>query len=265
MHIRHRYGGDKLVLLLDEVDNLLTYDATQQMLLFRVFRALSQEGLCRFIFCGERHLDRALHNPESPLFNFCNVMRLGYLMPDDVSRIVRDPMLNMGLALEDGEALVRGVIELSSCHPNVVQFICQRLIMRANERHDQLIRMEDLDYVHHADEFRDFLFEVTWGNANTLDKLISVIMATSATFSREDIANKLQALACPVPGDQLDTSLRVLCLLSILNRERDQYTFAARSLPKIMLEANLQPIFEESLVMMFRQEQADNVPADEAR
>ena len=258
VHIRQRYGGDRLVLLLDEVDNLVTYDATQKMLLFRVFRALSQEGLCRFVFCGERRLDRALHDPESPLFNFCNVMRLGYLMPQDVRRIVCEPMLNMGLVLQDCDALSEGVIELSSCHPNIVQFICQKLIMCANERHDRLIRMEDLQHVQQSDEFRDFLFEVTWGNATTLDKLVSVVMAPSASFDRQDVAQTLQGLGCRVSAEQLDISLHVLCLLSIFNREREEYTFAARSLQRIMLEANLQQMFQESLIVAYRQEQSSS-------
>jgi Cdc6-like AAA superfamily ATPase len=54
VRLRRQHGGDVIVLLLDEVDNLLAFDMQQQVHLFRMFRALSQEGLCRFVFCGER-------------------------------------------------------------------------------------------------------------------------------------------------------------------------------------------------------------------
>ena len=51
VRLRRQHGGDDIVLLLDEVDSLLAFDMQQQVRLFRVFRALSQEGLCRFVFC----------------------------------------------------------------------------------------------------------------------------------------------------------------------------------------------------------------------
>jgi len=64
----------------------LVYDMQHQMRLFRMFRVLSQEGLCRFVFCGEQQLYQALHNPNSPFFNFTSSLRLGYLSERDALR-----------------------------------------------------------------------------------------------------------------------------------------------------------------------------------
>ncbi|NLG48998.1 MAG: hypothetical protein GX552_02660, partial [Chloroflexi bacterium] len=108
-----RQRDGTLILLLDEVDRLLAFDAQRHMRLFRVFRALAQEGLCRFVCCGERQFNAALHDPQSPLFNFANIIHLTYLNPRDARRIIEEPMGTMGLTFEDPEALPQSIVDLS--------------------------------------------------------------------------------------------------------------------------------------------------------
>ena len=67
----------RTVFLIDEVDDLLWYDVNQ--ILFGTFRALSQNEKCRFVFSGERVLNRQTHDSHSPLFNFCINIHLSYL------------------------------------------------------------------------------------------------------------------------------------------------------------------------------------------
>ena len=62
----------EVIFLLDEVDELLAFDArSQHGRLFKTFRAVSHEGICRLLFSGSRTFYRHLHNPQSPFFNFC--------------------------------------------------------------------------------------------------------------------------------------------------------------------------------------------------
>lgn len=243
LRYRLQHPEGLIVLLLDEVDKLLAYDLHKQTRLFRVFRALSQEGLCRFVFCGERRLNASLHDPSSPLFNFCSIMRLSYLTPRDARRIIQEPMAAMGMVFEDPEALLEGIIAMSSCHPSIVQALCQMLIVRANERAsgrgDRTIRLDDLRQIRASEEFRELFLEVTWGNATALERLISVLMLPSPRFTVAEVRAALAVYGCEVQPAEVDAALEGLCLFSILSKERDRYTYAARSFPTIMRESRL--------------------------
>ena len=249
VRLRQKGGnGNTIVFLLDEVDSLLLFDLQQQSRLFRVFRALSQEGLCRFVFCGERQLAGALHDSSSPLFNFCSTLRLSYLLARDVRRIVQEPMTEMGVSFEEYEALPDDIIELSSCHPNLVQAICQMLIVRINEREDRIIRRDDLSEVRASDEFREFFLEVTWGDATTLERLITVLMVREPSFAVFEVREALAAQGLDLPRQRIESALEGLELFSILEKEGSRYSFATRSFVPIVSESNLAEGFLAGLV-----------------
>lgn len=243
LRYRLQHPDGVIVLLLDEVDKLLAYDLCRQTRLFRVLRALSQEGLCRFVFCGERQLNASLHDPDSPLFNFCSIMRLSYLTPHDAARIIREPMAAMGIHFEDPEAILEAIIDLSSCHPSIVQAICQMLVVRANRRATRrggrIIRLDDVAHLRTVEEFRELFLEVTWGNATPLERLISVLMVTSPRFTVTEARAALAFHGCEVPPAAVDAALEGLCLFSILQKDGDRYRYAARSFPAIIREARI--------------------------
>ena len=239
LRLQRQNGPGVIVLLLDEVDKLLEFDIRQQTRLFRMFRTLSQEGLCRFVFCGERQLDGALHDPDSPLFNFASTMRLSYLSVRDALRVVQEPMATMGVLFEDREALPAKIVELSSCHPNIIQAICQMLIVRTNARNDRMIRWSDLHEVRVSDEFREFFLEVTWGNATTLERLISVLMAGKPIFTLSEVKQTLSARGCAMASRAIEAALEGLLLISILQKQGSTYSFAARSFPVVLAESGL--------------------------
>jgi hypothetical protein len=264
VRLRQQRGGAMLVILLDEVDQLLAHDRQQQMRLFLVMRALSQEGVCRFVFCGERQLNGALHNPRSPLFNFCNILRLSYLLARDARRIITEPMTEMGISFEEPELLVEEIIDLSSCHPNLVQAICRMLISQVNERGDHTIRMQDLEAVRTSSEFREFFIEVTWGNADPLERLITVLMADQPRFALDEVSDALRdALRAAlddqgliVPAKRIKAALDGLLLFSILRREGVRYAFAAHSFPRIAQESGILSGLRTSLLEQLRESYA---------
>ncbi|HSJ59358.1 MAG TPA: ATP-binding protein, partial [Anaerolineae bacterium] len=123
----------RLVFLLDEVDELLAFDVQPEnrMQLFKSFRSLSHEGACRFVFSGGRTLYQHLHDSQSPFFNFCQELALGPLLAKSVAEIVSKPMHQLGIELPDEDLFVERLIEVSSCHPNLVQWLCDRLVRGA--------------------------------------------------------------------------------------------------------------------------------------
>ncbi len=240
------------MLLLDEVDRLLRHDIGQQGRLFRVFRALSQEGLCRFVFCGERTLNGALHDPDSPLFNFCNVMRLGYLLPRDARRVVEEPMLDLGIAFEDPIALPAEIVALSSCHPNLLQIICQALLVRLNQRGERLVRRADLAELRASDEFREAVMEVIWGNATPLERLVSLVMVGAEEFTAEDVRTRMAAAGAGGADGELAAALSGLVLCAILQRQGTHYTYGAAALAQTMQASGSLAGYREGLLENWR-------------
>jgi len=233
--IKREHKEQVIVILLDEVDALLQYDALNQERLFKVFRALTQEQYCRFVLCGGKVLYASLHNPNSVLFNFCNVIRLSYLTPRDTGRIVMEPMQEMGIGFEDASKLVQGVINLSACHPNLVQYICQELIIRINARGNRFISLADLEAIGNSRQFNEYLIEVMWGNATALERLITLlIMVDTPHATLTEIEAALHARGVQVPSAAVEKALETLVLYSILHQEGEEYCFTAPAFPSIV-------------------------------
>lgn len=241
-------GNDTIVFLLDEADHLVRYDMQHHGRLFQVLRSLSQEGLCRFVLCGERHLHNALHDPSSPLFNTCRTMRLAYLLPRDVRRIIIEPMQDMGVSFDDRDALVEAVIEMTSCHPNLVQAVCQGLIREINARGDRHIRQDDLARVRRAVGYPDLFLEVVWGNASTLERLITVLMIGRGSFSLAEVRAALDAQECRCSVSEVGRALGNLELTAFYQQQGSRYIPQVRAFDALVVETGLESVLRQSLV-----------------
>jgi hypothetical protein len=235
---REENADEPVVVLLDEVDALLSYDLEHgDGTLFGLFRAMSQERHCRFVFCGERVLHNQLHAAHSPLFNFCDVIHLGYLREHAARRIILEPMQAMGVSIQDQEEVVYEIINLSSCHPNLVQYLCQQLILEANARHTRQITPADLDKVRHSSSFHEYFLEVTWGNTSALEQVITLLIADREKVSFGDIQEELTQHGFAVPQEALEAAIAGLRLYSILLKEGQQYRFASGAFPEVVQES----------------------------
>lgn len=245
-----------IVVLLDEVDALLKHDQLHQEALLHLFRALAQEGLCRFVFCGEKRLHSSLHDPASPLFNFCNILLLSYLEPRDARRIIIEPMEELGLALQRREELVRQIIELSSCHPNLVQYTCQKLITEINERRSRTVTLNDLAAVRDSSPFSEYFLEVMWGNSSAFEKTITLLLLERDGVTFAEIEEILRQRGIVVPRRDLERALGGLILYSVLRKENDFYRFAAPSFPQIIQQSqDVDALLEGLTPGIYRQDQ----------
>lgn len=229
-----QFPNRTLVMLFDEIDGLLQQDMQNGEQLFQILRALSQEGRLRFIFCGEKVLSESLHNPNLVFFNFCNLLPLTYLKPDEARRVVIEPMQEMGITLEDDGALADEIVELAAGHPNIVQYICQKLIERINQRRERHILRSDLDAVRQSAQFAEYFAEVSWGHADALERLITLLMLDQPEVTIGEMAEALRTRHLAVTPAQLDTALDDLCLYSILRRDGPKYTYGARAFPQVL-------------------------------
>jgi len=239
--------GPSLVILLDEIDMLLNYDLTHGEALLTMFRALSQERRCRFVFCGERVLNAQLHAPHSPLFNFCDVIHLGYLTESAARRVILEPMQAMGIAIQDQEPVVYDIIRLSSCHPNLIQYLCQQVLLAANERHSRQVLPSDLEKVRHSSAFQEYFLEVTWGNSSPLEQAITLLMIDHPSVTQSELHDILIANGFVVTQEALEEAIEGLRLYSILLKEGRRYCLASDVFGEIVCESQEVDILLASL------------------
>jgi serine/threonine protein kinase len=208
------------VFLLDEVDEMLVRDAGSPSAgqLFKTLRAASHEGLCRFVFSGSRSLHRHLHDPRSPFFNFCEEMRLSMLDERSVAEIVSKPLQQLGFELPDREALVDRAIVLTGGHPNLVQWLCDRLVKTANGRR---IDVALLEQVARDPVFHEHFLETAWGDATPLERLVSLVVDRQEC-ELEALVADMRALGID-DRPRLLEAMRTLELFSIFERTGTRY------------------------------------------
>jgi hypothetical protein len=258
MRLRGRPGnaGRTVVLELDEVDNLLRYDLANGVHLFRTFRALSDEGLCRFVLCGERVLDTVLRDPALPLQGFCGSLRLGYLTQEDALRLVREPLAELGVSLQDPEGLTEAIIALSGRHPNILQAICQLLVERVAGRQERIILFPDVDAVGRSSAFHDLFFEVCWGNATTIERLVSVLMALRQQFSKDQVRLALEGLGIHLRDGELTAALEGLVLTSLITPTGTGYSYTSEAFSRVLGETGFAQGFRDDLAETLLTEQS---------
>lgn len=230
--LKIRAPARQVVFLLDEVDELLAFDAESKPYrgqLFKTFRGLSHEGHCRFVFSGSRTLYRHLRDPHSPFFNFCEDIVLKPLEQKSIVEIVSKPMHQLGIELPEEEALIDRIIDLSSSHPNIAQWLCDRLIKTASARRITLSILENIS----ADpEFCRHYIETAWSDSTPLEKLVSLVVG-GPSFG---IENLYEILAHRGLTDKtmIRDSVEMLQLCALLEREGQRYRFALTHFPRMV-------------------------------
>jgi hypothetical protein len=226
-----------LIILLDEVDKLIKPDRAAGYPFFKTLRALANTGRCRFVLSGERSLRAELGNPNSPLYNFANEMLIGHLEFSAVEELVSRPMQQLEIELIDAEKMIRHIWGFTSGHPNVVQRLCQRLIVRLNRRGDRRLTLDDVEAVVANPHFlrRDFL-SVYWERATALERLCSLVMAANDNACDLTAMHRaLTGLDLEVTLNQVDNALeRLVDLRNILRRTVEGYEFAVSAFPEVI-------------------------------
>ena len=226
-----------IVFLMDEMDALLRFDTHHDELLFKTFRALSEEGKCRFVFSGERILHGQLHDLASPMLNFCDALPLRYLDPANARRIVVEPMELMDIELVDAEDLVGRILGVSSCHPRIIQYLCDRLVRRMAREQSRRVTPYHCQSVLDSGEFQAEFIETIWGQGDPLERTVTLVMAEAPGgpgLSREGLEEGLRRAGLEVPGEALDTALSNLHMCAILETDRPPYAFTAKAFPEIL-------------------------------
>ncbi len=232
--IRISDEGKLPVLLMDEVEKLLDYDNNQEdkERLSDTWRSLAQRGICRFIFCGGATLARQLDNPGSVFFNFPESLPLGYLSPEAARSLLASPLELLGMSLEKKNEFLDKVLDLTSGHPNLIQYAGMELVKAADiqKRH---IAIKEIENLRDATGFIDYYLERIWGDVGPLEKLIT-LLAPIDGFQMGEIEAALLDKGIKISNSSLDAALKILCVYSIFQKQQRKYTFVPHAFPEIL-------------------------------
>lgn len=243
--IKKRKPNRQMVIIFDEVDDILEYDQKNKYELFKTLRELSQNNICQFIFIGSRMLVKSVQDPYSPFFNFCKIMRLGCLEEKYARELITGPMKEMGIHFDDESLIVGKLIEVSSCHPNILQYICEQLLRQINTKNSRVITIEDSNEILDSREFKEYYTTVLWGQASSYEKLIVYTMMRNGvtSFNENMIRSEFDKLG--VTAAHIRDALNTLELYSLTSTENGQFSFAFNYLTEIIKQKDIDSDIED--------------------
>lgn len=128
--LQHRFA--RSVLIFDEVDPSIDADRARGWPTFAKLRALADNSDigARVIVLGYDRLYWASKLTDFPLHGRFRLKRLGNLGPEAVEELVRLPMEELGLTLDQPAQIVRRIDSATGGMPNLIQDVCRLLVDR---------------------------------------------------------------------------------------------------------------------------------------
>ncbi len=230
-----------VVLLLDEIDQLLDWDRGHSEnsvpeAFFRACRSISQAGSAQFVFSGERTIANRIWDPQSPHWNFCRPLDLTQLTKDAATSLLVQPLQAMNIRIIDEVEFGTKAWERTNGHPQIAQFLGDRLVRLLDERADRRelsLGAEEIGQVTDTYEFAEHYLNTYWGQANPLEKSISLLVGDK-TMSAADIGSALLWQGSRPTDDELMSALRMLQLFGILKAGADGFSLRAEWFPSAL-------------------------------
>ncbi|MBB4841184.1 hypothetical protein HNP52_004281 [Sphingomonas kyeonggiensis] len=216
-------GEGPVVVILDEIDQLIEWDQnhsddTVPEAFFRSCRSISQAGAAQFVFSGERRIANRLWDAQSPHWNFCRPVQLTQLGRTDAASLLIDPLRSMGVKLPDQASAAELAWERTSGHPQIVQYLGDRLVRLLNAREDRrdlAVSSNDIAEVTSTTEYAQHYLTTYWGQATKFEKAVSEIVAASEGTPVE-VLGRLRELGIEADSEALLSALRMLQLYGII-------------------------------------------------
>ncbi len=135
----------KLVLLIDEVDELNAYDPRINQKLRSLFMKNFAENLVAVVSGVE--IKKQWQREGSPWYNFFEEIEMKPFTPHEARQLIQRPIARI-FSLDDG--VVDRIISLTGGRPYLIQKLCIALITRLHEQHRRRISLTDVDAVSSA-------------------------------------------------------------------------------------------------------------------
>lgn len=192
----------RLILLLDEVDDMLDMDSTADFRVVKSFRALMTETGQRFktVFTGLKSVQRFNSYENQPFAQLGNALVVRPLPARDAEKLVRRPLRALGYTFETPSLLLR-ILSQSNYHPGLIQIFCYRLIKNLNDQRvrggaNRVITRHDVNLVERNPDFmEDIRNRFDW----TLDlderyKVLTYALVMSESASLQMTVSQFKAI-----------------------------------------------------------------------
>ncbi|AII53822.1 hypothetical protein N008_17795 [Hymenobacter sp. APR13] len=210
----------RLLILLDEADELLEQDAANDFAVVSEFRNAMQKTELRLkvVFSGLHNVQRTLNLPNQPLVQLGKPMNIGPLAPEQGIDLVRTPLESMGFCFgqiddtgtyQATDALIDQIAVETNYYPSLIQIFCHRLLeglYKRQQRQQALLTQITEDDVQRASQdARDEIknrFNLTL-DLNPRYRLLAYIIADFTTQAAGPVAT-LRGL---LPGEVREWAL----------------------------------------------------------
>jgi len=229
-------GSEKpVVILLDEIDQLLDWDQSHTEdsvpeAFFRTCRSLSQDGVAQFVFSGERTIAQRNWDPHSPHWNFCRPLELTQLTEEAATALLFEPLRAMNIRIEDEAAFKSEAWRLTSGHPQIVQYMGDRLIRRLDAESDRKslqLSADDIRTVAQSYEFAEHYLNTYWGQATSFERDVT-LKILSKPLAINDLFEKVRSDQPGLEEIYLQAAIRMLQLYGIVNENDGKIGLRAR-------------------------------------
>jgi hypothetical protein len=235
--LRERAGGP-LVIALDEIDSLLAWDEAHDTgrpteALFRALRAASQQGAAQFIFSGERRIASRMWDPASPHWNFCRPIEIRQLTRQASDALIEVPLQALGVELGRRQETLELTWLSSSGHPQILQFLGDRVVRLLNGRpavERSYVDAEAVAEVVGSPDFRRHYVDTYWGQATDYERSLTACVALGDVTIAQ-LRGRLSSLAMSSDEKAISQGLRMLALYGILEDPEEPLRFRAARFP----------------------------------
>jgi hypothetical protein len=191
-------NGKRLIVLLDEADDLLDLDSVHDFQLIKQIRQLmvSTDRRFKVVFAGLQSVQRFTNYPNHPFAQLGEGIAITPLPPMAAWRLVVQPMQALGFEFEDPGLILR-VLSQTNYHPGLVQIFCKRLLDKLfsksfrDDSVPRLIERHDVAAVIRQPEFIDDIrnrFDWTLDLDDRYKVLIySLVLSGDSSEFREDL------------------------------------------------------------------------------
>ena len=133
--------------------------------------------------------------------------------------------------------MAQHIWDFTSGHPNVVQRLCQQLVIRLNQRQDRRLTLDDVEAVVADFDFlrKDFL-NIYWERSTALERLCSLVMAADEKVrTLTAVHEALDKHSVQPTLNEVDDALeRLVDLRNILKRTAEGYDFVVTAFPQVI-------------------------------
>lgn len=217
-------GGKNLLLMFDEFEELQrrVQDGKLTPDIFPYLRNLMQhERQVDFIFAGTHKLEELAAEYWSILFNIAAYKRITFLTPDEVTRLVTQPVAPYGM--EYDPLAVERIYQVAAGHPYFTQVICHEMVAYHNETQRSYLTTTDVDAaLSHIIERGEAHFKYIWAESSTPQRLtllaLAELLEADDAVLADDVAALLQKRGRPLGESDLAEALANLEARDIVMR-----------------------------------------------